>query len=197
MKLDPIVLEGSAVRLEPLSMTHHAALCEASLGCGLFRFFPFPMETPDDLRGYIEAALRQQALGTALPFATRDRVSGAVVGSTSYLAIERAHRRLEIGATWLAPKWQRTALNTEAKLLLLSHAIERLGMNRVEFKTDARNGRSRAALLRIGATQEGIFRSHMVMPDGHVRDSVYYSILARDWPELKLRLEQRLAAGAP
>ncbi|HTF34932.1 MAG TPA: GNAT family protein [Myxococcota bacterium] len=197
MKLEPLVLEGSAVRLEPLSMVHHAALCEASLDCGLFRFFPFRMETPDDLRGYIEAALRQQALGTALPFATRDRVSGAVVGSTSYLAIERAHRRLEIGATWLAPKWQRTALNTEAKLLLLAHAIERLGMNRVEFKTDARNGRSRAALLRIGASQEGIFRAHMVMPDGYLRDSVYYSILARDWPELKLRLEQRLAASAP
>jgi N-acetyltransferase len=197
MKLEPIVLEGSAVRLEPLSMVHHAALCEASLACRLFRFFPFRMETPDDLRGYIQAALHQQALGVALPFATRDRVSGAVVGSTSYLAIERAHRRLEIGATWLAPKWQRTALNTESKLLLLAHAIERLGMNRVEFKTDARNERSRAALLRIGASQEGIFRSHMVMPDGHHRDSVYYSILARDWPELKLRLEQRLAAGAP
>jgi len=197
MKLEPLVLEGSAVRLEPLSMVHHAALCEASLDCGLFRFFPFRMETPDDLRSYIEAALRQQALGTALPFATRDRVSGAVVGSTSYLAIERVHRRLEIGATWLAPKWQRTALNTEAKLLLLAHAIERLGMNRVEFKTDARNGRSRAALLRIGASQEGIFRAHMVMPDGYLRDSVYYSILARDWPELKLRLEQRLAASAP
>jgi RimJ/RimL family protein N-acetyltransferase len=195
VKLEPIVLEGSAVRLEPLSMTHHAALCEVSLHCGLFRFFPFPMETPDDLRGYIEAALRQQALGAALPFAIRERISGAVVGSTSYLAFERTHRRLEIGATWLAPKWQSTALNTEAKLLLVSHAIERLGMNRVEFKTDARNGRSRTALLRIGATEEGTFRSHMVMPDGHLRDSVYYSIVAREWPELKLRLEERLAGG--
>ncbi|HME70234.1 MAG TPA: GNAT family protein [Myxococcota bacterium] len=196
MKLEPIVLEGSAVRLEPLSMSHHAALCGVSLGGELFRFFPFRMKTPDDLRGYIEAALRQQALGTALPFVTRERISGAVVGSTSYLAIEHAHRRLEIGATWLAPKWQGTALNTEAKLLLVSHAIERLGMNRVEFKTDARNGRSRAALLRIGAIEEGTFRSHMVMPDGHLRDSVYYSIVARDWPETKLRLEERLAAGA-
>ena len=196
MKLEPVILEGSAVRLEPLSMTHHAALCEVTLGCGLFRFFPFPMETPEDLRGYIEAALRQQALGTALPFAVRERISGAVVGSTSYLACERTHRRVEIGATSLAPKWQRTALNTEAKLLLLSHAMERLGMNRVEFKTDARNARSRAALLRIGATEEGTFRSHMVMPDGHLRDSVYYSIVVRDWPGIKLRLEEFLAGGA-
>ena len=196
MRLEPIVLEGSAVRLEPLSIAHHAALCEVSLGCELFRFFPFRMETPDDVRGYIEAALRQQALGTALPFATRDRVSGALAGSTSYLAMDRGHRRLEIGATWLAPKWQRTALNTEAKLLLLSHAFERLGMNRVEFKTDARNERSRAALVRIGATEEGIFRSHMVMPDGHLRDSVYYSIVAPEGPGVRRRLEQRLAAGA-
>ena len=196
MKLEPIVLEGSAVRLEPLSMAHHAALCEASLGGELFRFFPFRMETPDDVRGYIEAALRQQALGTALPFATRDRVSGALAGSTSYLAMDPGHRRLEIGATWLAAKWQRTALNTEAKLLLLSHAFERLGMNRVEFKTDARNERSRAMLVRIGATEEGIFRSHMVMPDGYLRDSVYYSIVAPEWPGVRRRLEQRLAAGA-
>lgn len=197
MKLEPTVLEGGTVRLEPLSMRHHAALCEVSLGCGLFRFFPFRMDTPDDLRDYIEEAQGREALGTALPFATRDRISGAVVGSTSYLAIEPAHRRLEIGATWLAPKWQRTALNTEAKLLLISHAIERLGMNRVEFKTDARNARSRAALLRIGATEEGTLRCHMVMPDGQLRDTVYYSIVAADWPESKLRLAERLAAGAP
>jgi len=196
VKLEPLVMEGSAVRLEPLSMVHHAALCEVSLRCELFRFFPFRMETEDDLRLYIEAALRQQSAGTALPFATRERASGAVVGSTSYLAIEPAHRRLEIGATWLAPKWQRTALNTEAKLLLISHAFERLGMNRVEFKTDARNRPSRAALLRIGATEEGTFRSHMVMPDGHLRDTVYYSIVAREWPPMKRRLEERLAAGA-
>jgi RimJ/RimL family protein N-acetyltransferase len=195
VKLDALVMEGSAVRLEPLSMVHHAALCEVSLGCKLFRFFPFRMETEDDLRVYIEAALRQQAAGTALPFVTRERASGAVVGSTSYLAIEPAHRRLEIGATWLAPKWQRTALNTEAKLLLISHGFERLGMNRVEFKTDSRNRLSRAALLRIGATEEGIFRSHMVMPDGHLRDTVYYSIVAREWPQIKRRLEERLAAG--
>jgi RimJ/RimL family protein N-acetyltransferase len=194
MKFAPVVLEGTAVRLEPLSMSHHAALCETSLGCGLFRFFPFPMETPEDLRAYMQTALRQQSSGTALPFVTRERVSGAVAGSTSYLAVEAAHRRLEIGATWLAPKWQGTGLNTEAKLLLVCHAFEALGMNRVEFKTDARNGRSRAALLRIGAIEEGTFRSHMVMPDGHLRDSVYYSIVARDWPATKLRLEARLAA---
>jgi RimJ/RimL family protein N-acetyltransferase len=196
MTLESVVLEGRAVRLEPLSMDHHAALCEVSLGAGLFRFFPFRMETPQDLRGYIEAALREHAMGKALPFVTRERISGAVAGSTSYLAIEPEHRRLEIGATWLAPKWQRTALNTEAKLLLVGYAIERLGMNRVEFKIDARNTRSRAALLRIGAVEEGTFRAHMVMPDGHLRDSVYYSIVAPDWPGAKRRLEERLAAGA-
>ena len=196
MKLERVVLEGRSVRLEPLSPNHHAALCEVSLGCDLFRFFPFPMETPDDMHRYIEGVLRQHALGLSLPFVIRERVSGAVAGSTSYLAFEPTHRRLEIGATWLAPQWQRTALNSEAKLLLLSHAIEHLGMNRVEFKTDARNARSRAALLRIGATEEGTFRAHMVMPDGHLRDSVYYSIVAAEWPAIRLHLEQRLADGA-
>jgi RimJ/RimL family protein N-acetyltransferase len=114
------------------------------------------------------------------------------VGSTGYLNIDRQHRRLEIGGTWIAPEWQRTACNTEAKLLQLTHAFETLGCNRVEFKTDSLNERSRAALLRIGATEEGTFRNHMVMPDGRLRHSVYFSVIESEWPRVRVRLEALL-----
>jgi RimJ/RimL family protein N-acetyltransferase len=128
-----------------------------------------------------------------LPFVTIERASGRVVGSTCYLAIEPAHKRLEIGSTWITPSQQRSPVNTEAKLLQLGHCFETLGCNRVEFKTDSRNAQSRAALARIGAKQEGIFRAHMVMPDGVLRDSVYFSVVAPEWPDVKARLLQKIA----
>ncbi len=145
------------------------------------------------MREYLAVALAGLAAGTALPFVTISRESGAPIGSTSYLAIDRMHRRLEIGATWLVPGAQRTAANTEAKYLQLRHCFESLGCIRVEFKTDERNARSRAALARIGAQQEGIFRSHMRMPDGFLRNSVWFSVVASDWPDVKRRLEALLA----
>ena len=130
-----------------------------------------------------------------LAFAQILRATGEIAGSTSYLAIEPAHRRLEIGATWLNPRHQRTGANTEAKLLLLRHAFEQLGCRRVEFKTDSENKQSRTALARIGATEEGTFRSHMIRPDGGRRDSVYFSVIDEEWPRVRSHLEALLARG--
>jgi len=189
----PTVLEGRVVRLEPLSLSHHEGLCQVGLDEGLWGFTTSLVKTPDDLRRYIETALAWQRAGTALPFATVHREAGQVVGSTRFANIDSANRRLEIGWTWVARPWQRTAVNTEAKYLMLRHAFEDLGAIRVEFKTDALNQRSRVALLRIGARQEGIFRHHMVLESGRIRDSVYFSIIDDEWPEVKASLEARLA----
>lgn len=192
MRIEPSTLEGRAVRLEPLSFEHHDALCQVGLDGDLWRWAPVAVHTPEEMRGYIAAALRSQEEGTALPFAIVDRASGRVVGSTRYGNIDASNRRLEIGWTWIARSWQRTAINTEAKYLLLRHAFETLGCIRVEFKTDALNTRSRQALLRIGATEEGVLRSHMVTSTGRIRDSVYYSIIEAEWPAIKGRLEELL-----
>jgi N-acetyltransferase len=188
MEIAPVVLEGERVRLEPLCEAHVDALVAASVGHGLFRYYPFALESEEGMRGYLAAGLAGLAAGTALPFVTIERASGAPIGSTSFLAIDRMHRRLEIGATWLVPGAQRTAANTEAKYLQLRHCFESLGCIRVEFKTDERNARSRAALARIGAQQEGIFRAHMRMPDGFLRSSVWFSVIASDWPDVKRKL---------
>lgn len=188
----PLVLEGAFVRLEPLTRAHAAPLGEVALDADIWRWTVSRIETADDMLRYVERALEERAAGTGYPFATIERASGRVVGSTRYLAIDPSHRRLEIGYTFLAPAWQRTALNTEAKYLLLRHAFDVLGMNRVEFKTDALNERSRAALLRIGAKEEGTLREHAITDRGRVRDSVYFSVLAREWPDVKAGLERRM-----
>lgn len=153
------------------------------------------MRSADDLRRFITEARAAAASGRELPFAIVERAGGRAVGSTRYLNIESAHRRLEIGYTWLAPRWQRTAVNGEAKLLLLAHAFERLGALRVEFKTDSRNDASRRALLGIGATEEGTLRSHMDVHAGR-RDSVYFSVIAEEWPRVRRQLESRVARRA-
>jgi len=189
----PVTLEGRHVRLEPLSLAHHDRLCAVGLDAELWRWGLSTLATPADMRAYIETALAWQAQGTAVPFAIVARATGQVVGSTRYANIERADRRLEIGWTWLARAAQRTPANTEAKYLLLRHAFEVLGCIRVEFKTDVLNEPSRAALLRIGAKQEGILRSHMITASGRIRDSVYFSIVAGEWPAVKAGLEQKLA----
>lgn len=150
------------------------------------------MTSQADLGAFIDAALTAQAAGREQAFATVDRSSGRIVGSTRYLNIEPAHRRLEIGYTWLAPAWQKSAINSEAKLLMLDHAFDRLGANRVEFKTDARNDPSRTALLGIGASFEGIFRRHMIVQQGVLRDSAYYSVVIDEWPAVRRQLEQRV-----
>ena len=158
----------------------------------IWRWTTAVIRTPADLREYMETAIRWQEAGEALPFATIDRASGRAVGSTRYAAIDRENRRLEIGWTWIAPAFQRTYVNTEAKYLMLRHAFETLGCVRVEFKTDSFNEKSRRALLRIGAQEEGTMRNHMIMPGGRLRHSVYFSILDSEWPQVKAALEEKL-----
>ena len=182
-------LEGKHVRLEPLALEHHAALCEVGLDPELWRWTGGHIDTAADLRAYIERAL---ARPDAIPFATWSVADERFVGSTRFANVDGKNRKLEIGWTWIAPPWQRTAINTEAKYLMLRHAFESMDCLRVEFKTDARNEKSRNAILRIGATQEGILRQHMVNSRGERRDSVYFSILDSEWPEIKARLEARL-----
>lgn len=182
------------MRLEPLRAEHHAALSEAGRDEAIFRWFPYRVAGEGPMRAFIDLALSEQAQGKALPFTIRTRRDGAIIGSTRFAAIESVHRRAEIGWTWLNPSMQRTPVNTECKLLLLRHGFEALGYNRIEFKTDSLNAPSRAALKRIGATEEGTFRNHMVVDGGkRVRHSVYFSIIREEWPAIRAALEARLA----
>ena len=193
MHVQPVTLSGRHVRLEPLSLGHVAALAAVGLDPVLWRHVPTRMASADDMRAYVETALAEQARGVSLPFAIAEQAGGRVIGSTRYGNIVPEHRRLEIGWTWLTPAAQRSGANTEAKLLLLTHAFETLGANRVELKTDALNAQSRVAILRIGAKEEGIFRQHMVIPGtGRIRDTVYFSIIRAEWPAVKANLEARL-----
>jgi len=192
MQLAPITLTGVAVRLEPLSLEHHAALCEIGLDAALWRWTSVQIATPEEMRGYIEEALRLRDAGTALPFATIDTGSERAIGATRYANIDHANRRLEIGWTFVAPAWQRTRINTEAKYLMLRYAFETLGSIRVELKTDALNQASRRAIARIGAHEEGTLRHHMICADGRVRDTVYFSVIAPEWPGVKSALEAKL-----
>ena len=193
MVVEPLTLEGQHIRLEPLSLEHHAQLCEVGLDDELWRWIPQAVRTPEEMRAYIATALAWQAAGTALPFATIERATGRAIGSTRFANIDRANRHVEIGWTWLARKSQRTAANTEAKYLMLRHAFETWGCLRVEFKTDSLNERSRAALLRIGAKEEGTFRNHVLTWTGRIRHSVYYSIIDPEWPEVRADLEKKLS----
>jgi N-acetyltransferase len=181
------------VRLEPLTLQHHAALCEVGLAAPLWRWTVGSIATPEDLREYLESALAAEKAGTAIPYATVEQKSGRVIGSTRFMNIDRANKRMEIGSTWVAPAWQRTAVNTEAKYLMLRHAFEDLGCIRVELKTDALNEQSRRAILRIGAKEEGIFRNHMICYGGRIRDSAYFSVIDSEWAAVKATLEARLA----
>lgn len=190
--IEPVTLEGRHVRLEPLSRTHHAGLTAVGLDPELWRWIPTQVRTPEEMSAYIETALNEQARGVSLPFAILEKSEGRAIGSTRYGNIERTHRRVEIGWTWVAAKWQRTTVNTEAKYLLLRHAFETLGCMRVELKTDSLNERSRAAILRIGAREEGTFRNHMITSTGRVRHTVYFSIIDSEWPEVRARLQSKL-----
>jgi RimJ/RimL family protein N-acetyltransferase len=185
-------LEGRHVRLAPLSLDHAERLAE--IGCveDLWLWTTVKLTTPENMRQAIEAACRARECGSEIPFATVERASGLAVGSTRFLNITPEHRRVEIGWTWLAPAWQRTALNTEAKYLMLRQAFDVWGCIRVELKTNALNLRSRAAILRIGAKEEGTLRRHMINDDGTVRDTVYFSITDSEWPGVRSRIEAML-----
>ena len=191
--MQPVTLEGRIVRLESLTRDHTAALLRAGSYPELWHLTSSRMRTEEDARSYVESALAARDAGTALPFATVLRASGEVVGSTRFANYDAANCRVEIGWTWIAPPWQRSAVNTEAKYLMFRHAFEALGLIRVELKTDLLNTRSQRAIERIGATREGVLRSHMIVLDGRVRDTVYYSVIASEWPRVKAALEEKLA----
>jgi RimJ/RimL family protein N-acetyltransferase len=188
----PVTLDGPLVRLEPLDRRHVDDLTAVALEPSIWRWTIARPVDRAGLQAWVDAALASAADGAEVPFATIDVASGRAVGSTRFLSIVPEHRRLEIGWTWLGTAFQRSGANRAAKLLQLTHAFERLGAERVEFKTHAGNERSREALLGIGATFEGVFRHHMLMPDGSHRDSAYYSVIAPDWPGVKEPLEAGL-----
>jgi N-acetyltransferase len=197
MDLTPVTLSRRYVRLVPLSLDHVPALWEVANDEDLWRLTIAMVRSEDDLRRYVEEALRAQAAGTALPFATTDAATGRPIGSTRFGSIEPAHRKAEIGWTWIGRPWQRTPVNTEAKYLMLRHAFETLGCVRVELKTDVLNERSRRAIRRIGGKEEGILRKHQITETGRNRDTVYYSIVDDEWPAVKTRLEEMLAHPYP
>jgi RimJ/RimL family protein N-acetyltransferase len=194
----PVTLEGSVVRLDPIRPEHASLFWEVAKNDAehIFRWIPYPMKTRPDFERVVAKALEEQERGDSVVFATVERASGRVIGSTRFMNIDRANRRVEIGSTWIAPAWQRTAVNTEAKYLMLGHAFEIWKCIRVELKTDAQNQKSRNAILRIGAKEEGTLRRHLITWTGRVRDTVYFSILDSEWPEVKSRLRGALGNGS-
>ena len=189
----PVVLAGRRVRLEPLSESHLPQLIEAGAAPELWAWYPSAVEGAEGMHSLVTGALKDQKDGLALPFALIEPRSGQAIGSSRFGAIERAHRRAEIGWTWVSPAYQRTGVNPEAKLLMLQHAFETEGLVRIEFKTDSLNLASRAALSAIGAVEEGTLRKHMTTHSGRVRHSVYFSITDEDWPQVKRRLLEKLS----
>jgi RimJ/RimL family protein N-acetyltransferase len=194
MKVDPVVLSGKHVRLEPLSEAHVAGLAEAGQDPSIWRYLLYgEVTSPEKMKAWVLQRLQEKATGTQQPFAVIHLQSGKVAGSTRYLEIRPEHRGLEIGGTWYGTAFQRTAVNTETKYLLLRHAFETLGCIRVQLKTDVRNERSQKAIERIGAVREAVFRNHMVLLNGAYRDSVFFSIIESEWSGVKTHLESLLA----
>jgi RimJ/RimL family protein N-acetyltransferase len=190
----PQPLAGRTVLLDPLRPEHGRAFWDVAKDAAeeIFRWIPYPMKSPEDFERFMERAFAEQERGDSIVFATVERASGRVIGSTRYMNVDRPNRKAEIGSTWIAPAWQRTVVNTEAKYLMLRHAFEVWQCIRVELKTDALNQKSRAAILRIGAKEEGTLRRNLITWTGRVRDTVYFSILDNEWPEAKARLETKL-----
>lgn len=191
--IGPVRLHGYYVRLEPLSPDHHAGLAEAGADRAIWEWYPARFDTAAAMKSWCDEALALAGAGSAVPFTVFDATGSTVLGSTRFALIDRGHRRAEIGWTWYTPRVQRTPVNTECKYLMLREAFERWGLIRVEFKTDSLNARSRTAIRRIGATEEGTFRNHMVTQDGRIRHSVYFSITDAEWPRVKEHLQQQLA----
>lgn len=192
MVVEPVILEGPRVRLEPLSLEHLDALVSFGLNEDLWRYRTDVVSTRDEMRSYIEKLLAKQAQGEELGFAVIERASGAVRASTRLMSIDVANRGVEIGGTFIDPSWQRTFVNTECKFLLLRHAFETWRCIRVFLKTDSLNEQSRRAILRLGAREEGTLRNHMIMPGGRYRHSIYFSIIEAEWPDVKAGLEEKM-----
>ncbi len=193
MNVQPITLVGSVVRLEPLSEAHVPGLCEVGLDERIWRYMLYGnIQNEQDMLAWVREMLRRRAQGADLPFAVIHLESGRVVGATRFMEMRPAHRNLEIGGTWFGLDYQGSQVNPETKYLMLRQAFEVWGCIRVQIKTDLRNERSQRAIERLGAVREGVFRNHMILPDGHVRSSVFYSILDGEWPAVKAGLEARL-----
>jgi RimJ/RimL family protein N-acetyltransferase len=188
----PPTLAGKVVRLVPLTPDHLDAFCEVGLDASIWEHNAWPVRNRAGMEAYIQKALKGRDEGHQMPFATTIAATGEVVGSTRFAAMDRVNRRMEIGWTWITPAWQRTAVNTEAKLLMLRYAFGEAGCRRVEWKTDALNERSRNAILRLGAQFEGTLRAHMIREDGSWRDTVYFSLLDNEWPVAEKRLVSKL-----
>ncbi len=186
--VEPVRLSGRHASLEPLAREHEAGVRAAAADGELWRLWYTGVPAPDKVAGWIDAALAMRENQGAMPFAIRDNASGEIVGSTRYFNVEAAHRRLEIGHTWHAKRVQRTAINTECKLLLLAHAFEALKCIAVEFRTNFFNFQSRQAIARLGAKQDGILRNHQLTPEGILRDTVVFSIIESEWPAVKRNL---------
>jgi|SRR5690349_7196674 len=194
MKVEPVVLTGKHIRLEPLDEAHVPGLAEVGNDPSIWLYNPYGKALDETaMQGWVRSALRHREEGTEQPFVVVHLASGEVAGTTRYMDIRPAHRGLEIGATWYGAAFRRTVVNTEAKYLLLRHAFETLACIRVQFKADSRNERSLKAIERIGAVREGVLRNHIIMPDGVYRHSVFFSILDNEWPAVKIRLEEFLA----
>jgi N-acetyltransferase len=189
MKIEPVILSGRLIQLVPLDLKYAAQLAEAGQNADIWKYMRYGVidneEKMHELIGYL---LAHQEIGTDLPFVVIQSSTGNAIGMTRYLNIEVNNRGLEIGGTWYSPDFQHTGVNTEAKFLLLKHAFESLDAVRVQFKADLRNERSQRAIERLGAVREGVLRDHMILPDGTIRSSVFYSILTREWPEVKQHL---------
>ena len=192
MNIESIVLEGEEVKLAPLEISYLDELYEAARDESLWLWTTNIIKIKDDLRGYIETALDEQAREVSLPFVTINKSANKIVGSTRFGNIDVKNRRAEIGWTWINPEWQRSFVNTEAKLLMLTHAFESWNCVRVELKTDALNAKSRNAILRLGATEEGILRRHHITDAGRFRDTVYFSIIDSEWQAVKANLNEKL-----
>lgn len=189
-------MQGKLVRLEPLHQGHRQGLCDAIADGELWKLFVTLVPHPKDIDNFFIRAQATYDAGEGIAFAIIDKRTEKVAGSTRFMKADLGNRRVEIGYSFLGQSWQRTLINTEAKLLLLSHAFEVMELNRVELLTDYLNSRSRAAILRLGAKEEGVLRNHMLMPDGRVRDSVLYSIIKHEWPGIKQHLDYKLAQRA-
>ncbi len=189
-----LVLEGRHVRLEPPSHAHSPDLAMVALDPELWRWTTVQIQSVDDLNAYIDGIIALRASGAAIPFIAIDRATGRAIGGTRFANVDVQNRRVEIGWTWLGRPYQRRAFNTEAKLLMLGHAFERMNCIRVEFRVNAFNIKSREAVARIGAREEGTLRHHMILPDGRLIDWVYYSILREEWPGVRASLEEKLAS---
>jgi RimJ/RimL family protein N-acetyltransferase len=193
LEVKPVVLTGQHVRLEPMAEEHIPGLAEIGAGQTFWDFMLYGnINTVEDMRDWVRDILSRAEKGTDLPFVAIYLASGRVAGATRYLNIMPKDRGLEIGGTWYGPEFQRTAVNTECKYLLLRHAFETLGCIRVQLKTDLRNERSQKAIERIGGVKEGVLRNHMILPDGRFRHSVFYSIIDTEWPNVKNRLEEMM-----